>query len=593
MHKTIILAALTSGALIARSGSLPPGPPAQDARTVAFLNVNVISMDRDTTLPRHTVVVRDDRIVGLQPAGDALVPRHALRIDGTGRFLMPGLIDMHVHLDDTADFIPYVAHGITTVRNMRGAAIHLAWRRRIATGELIAPSLFTTGPFLANLGSAAEATRAVTEQKRAGYQYLKVHGDIERRAYQRLVAEGRRHGLPVVGHLPRNLPYEEVLQAKPLSIDHAEEFLYTVFAGRGYSDSLAGVTASRTVAAGIAVTPTLVAYRHIVDQVARDDHLLKQPALRFVAPIYRVLWQPENNPYARRSPPTDVERIETEYRWLQDMVRALDAAGVVLLLGTDAMIQSVIPGESAHEELELLVAAGLSPYRALRAATRDAAVVLGEAGTIGTVTVGKRADLLLLNRNPLVDVTATRDIAGVALRGRWLAGAQLATLMENLSARYVADSTAVEELLKAGLEDAIGHSAGGRPMWSGTRLRLLDYRLAEQVAQLVEQVGTDSVYQHLRRVTPGGAVMPSEGSVNRMGYHRLRTGRIAAGIAVFRLNTFMYPASSNVWDSLGEALLVAGDTTGAAESYSRAVSLDPGNQNAIGVLQRIRRSERR
>jgi imidazolonepropionase-like amidohydrolase len=396
---------------------LPAGPLA--VGLMAFERVNVVRMDRDTVLHDQTVVVRDGRIEQMGPAATAPAPAGAFRIDGRGRYLMPALADMHVQLSPNSwrirrELALYVAHGVTMVRNLDGRSPHLRWRERVRRGEALGPMIVTCGPPIASdtslvgrsddlLGNrvAALGTNVermlrdrrpvvsirpeVMDQRRAGYDCIAVDSpsDWTPARYDALVAAARATSLPLTGDLARNLPLHENLRGRTTA-DRFDAYLRAQLTPDVYSgepaarDGVARDVARRTRAAGVAVSTRLFG-------AASADR-----------------------PLMRR------------------LVRALAAEDATLLLATEATLRSrVVPGASAHHELRELVAAGLTAFQALRTATANAALVLGVSGDFGIVVPGARADLLLLDGNPLEDVGNTERLAGVMVRGRWLPAAEL------------------------------------------------------------------------------------------------------------------------------------------------------------------------
>jgi urease alpha subunit len=204
--------------VLAGIGVLMPGPVGAQTtpdRPIAFVNVNVVPMDRERILPNHTVIIRDGLIAEIGPAARVNAPAGVTVIDGAGKYLMPGLADMHVHMAGSRDIQLallklYVANGVTTILNARGAPEHLALRAEIARGEVFGPTLLTVGPYVNEpfFTTPDEVERAVVEQKRAGYDFIKMHGDLSREAYARLMAVGRREGIRIIGHAPRTLGLE-------------------------------------------------------------------------------------------------------------------------------------------------------------------------------------------------------------------------------------------------------------------------------------------------------------------------------------------------------------------------------------------------
>jgi imidazolonepropionase-like amidohydrolase len=418
--------------------------PAGDPGHTAFVNVTVVPMERDGTSPGQTVVVRDGRIAAIGPAERIEVPANARRISGTGKYLLPGLVDAHFHLqsneEDRRLLRLLVANGVTAILNLYGTPSILDLRERLASGEVVGPTIYTSGPYISDAPrwqpEAEEVERLVVEQKRAGYDLIKTHGDFSRDALRRLCAVAHREGMKIIGHAPRNLGVEPMFEEHMDAVAHAEEFIYSYFflGVPDLSQADANVRrkfleqaekrvpelAAAAGKAGIWVVPNLVAYTMIVEQGKNLASVLARPETKYLPPGLLAEWQPGTNRYDRRYTPEMAEHMAWRVRLLSTLTGAFRQAGVPMMAGTDAPIPGVMPGFSLHEELKLLVAAGLSPYEALRAATVNAAEFLGRSREFGTITVGARADLLLLDADPLRDVANTTRFAGVMVRGRWL-----------------------------------------------------------------------------------------------------------------------------------------------------------------------------
>ena len=373
------------GALIATSRIGTATPLSAQQATLAIEHVTVLPMDRDTALADHTVIVARDRIVWIGPSRTARVTSAALRVDGRRRYLIPGLADMHVHLDRGVEELPlYVAAGLTTVRNMRGRPEHLEWRARVAAGSLVGPSIFTSGPTLAGprlfdrgrgfvgVRTPQDAERVARDQARVGYDMIKVHSRLTVPAYQRLLAVARDARIPVVGHLIPEVGLARSLAAGQVSLEHLGVELVDGDASRLDEGA-------RAIARSGAWVGTIVSTRD-----------------------------------GRCGPPTEMQRR---------VVASLRRANVKLLAATDAGLESMDPGTSLHCELATLVRAGLTPYEALVAATRNAGdfarMHLKPQMSFGTVAVGSRADLVLLSADPRRDISAVARPVGTVLRGVW------------------------------------------------------------------------------------------------------------------------------------------------------------------------------
>jgi imidazolonepropionase-like amidohydrolase len=390
----------------------------QDSVT-AFINVSVVPMDRERVLAGQTVLVQGDRITAIGPAGTVTVPANALRIDGQGKFLIPGLADMHSHAAGSqgpSALAAYLASGVTTIRIMEGGPSELALREQVKTGALLGPTIYTAGRQITSLPSPEMAVKIVEQYKADGYDFIKMRNpQVTLEVLDSFVAAARRADLPFGGHVPRgDVTLERWLAARPTSIEHLDTYWSTwlkaseAYRGVGsfvtimegienggitFKDSALAAVAAATQRAGVWNVPTSVVYHNPI--LARQQEM----------------------------PPAAQQRFEALFKRI---VKTLHEAGAGLLVGTDAVIApGVSPGPSVHTELQLLVAAGLTPYQALAAGTRNAAVFFGTLAQTGTVDVGKRADLVLLNGHPLEDIRNTARPAGVMVGGRWLSRAAL------------------------------------------------------------------------------------------------------------------------------------------------------------------------
>jgi hypothetical protein len=440
-----------------------PCPPQEPARPVlAIEHVTVLPMDAERRLADHTALVSDGRIAALGPAAEVSVPEGALRIDGSGRFLMPGLADMHVHVWDENDLYLFVACGVTTVRNMFGSQLQLGWRERIAHDELVGPRIYTAGPIIDGpnpvwpgsvaLTDPADAAKIVEEQKAAGYDFLKPYSKLSAECYEALAIAAEAEGMRMMGHVPNVLGLVDVLEAGQLTIEHLDGWAEAALGGgsraQGASlldDHLAWPKATdeelATVAracksAGAWNCPTLV----VLDKWrkgAEADALLARPEMRFVSPAIKGFWSPSSPMnYLQRLPEEVLTAVHAAAPHRARAVAALRDAGAGILLGTDMGNPYVTAGWALHEELANLVAAGLTPYQALRAGTADAASCMGDGDEWGTIAVGQRADLVLLEADPLDDVANAAKRAGVVLHGRWMPRDEIERELESRAVRF-------------------------------------------------------------------------------------------------------------------------------------------------------------
>jgi imidazolonepropionase-like amidohydrolase len=421
------------------------GEPARPA-PLAIVGATVIPLDSERRLADHTLLVENGRISALGPRGEVALPADAQVIDGTGRFLMPGLVDMHVHAWAESDLTLFLVHGVTTVRNLFGSPMHLAWREQVASGARVAPTIVTAGPIVDGrppnwpnslvVTTPEEARSAVALHVEAGYDFIKVYNRLPADAYAALVEEAALAGLPVDGHVPRAVGLEGVLAAKQRVIEHLTGYGIVV-AKPGVVSGTSGLDdnvgwqhiddanlaklVESTKAAGTWNCPTFVVFQKWLEP--RDfERELGMAHMRYAPPFTIQLWRQMNSGLTTEMRVAGRDSIPGRMRF----VKALSDAGGRVLVGTDMGNPLVLAGYSLHEELANFVAAGLTPYRALVAATRSPAECLGQAGEFGTLAVGLRADMLLLHHDPLLDVDNARDPVGVVARGRWLDRADLA-----------------------------------------------------------------------------------------------------------------------------------------------------------------------
>jgi len=428
----------------------PPCDGAQAEAVTAFVDVTVIPLDRERRLPGQTVLVRGDRIVEIGPVARVKVPDGGVRVDGRGKFLIPGIAEMHAHIpggqasDEVVErtLFMYVAGGITTIRGMLGHPRHLELRARAARGELLSPTIYTSGPsFNGNsIPNAEAAAKAVKEQKAAGYDLLKIHPGVGREAFDTLAAVARRAGIPFAGHVPEAVGITRALEARYSTIDHLDGYIegmlregssltadQSAFFGLNFGEQLDESKLAPLVAAtkraGVWNVPTQVLLENlIVGGTSRE--LMQRPEMRYVARQTLAQWAEVKDGMLSESGST-AESARRTIEMRRRLIKALHDAGAGLLLGSDAPQIFNVPGFSTHRELESLVASGLTPYQALETGTRNVARFFGTLKETGTIERGKRADFILLDADPLADIRNTTRRSGVMVRGRWLPQAEI------------------------------------------------------------------------------------------------------------------------------------------------------------------------
>lgn len=409
----------------------------------AFVGVTVVPMDRERLLPDQTVLVAEGLITGIGPSAEVAVPPDATRIDGRGKFLMPGLAEMHAHIPGSGNrryaenvLYLYVANGVTTIRGMAGDPLHLELRERIATGRLPGPTIYAAAPGISgdNAPTPADAERAVGARLEDGYDLLKVF-EMPVDSYEQMARTAHELGIPFAGHVPEAVGLVGALDAGQASIDHLDR--YVEFLAPGYRDmpgrrpgffgsglvdiadtSRIPEAVERTLAAGTFNVPTLSLVEHLASP-EHPEQMIQRPEMLYMPKDTLDRWVQAKKDYAARQDfqPEAAARL-VEIR--RELVKALHEAGAPIALGSDAPQFFNVPGFSIHYEMAMMAAAGLTPYEVLVTGTRNPAAYFGTPEAFGTVQPGRRADLILLEANPLQDLANVQRRVGVMARGHWL-----------------------------------------------------------------------------------------------------------------------------------------------------------------------------
>lgn len=463
----------------------------EEAGDLAFVDVTVIDGTGAPPRPERTVVIRDGRIAAVG-GPDTPVPDGISTVDASGQFLIPGLWDTHVHPDDPEIwelidppahlrdvFMPnFVAWGVTSVRDTGGRwSVLQDWRRRIRAGELVGPRIVAGGPLVDGpqpswpgsvaVDGPARGRAAVDSLAATGVDFIKVYSGLPRDAFLAIVERAHERGLQVVGHVPNAVSLEEalasgmddqhhllqvpqtfadwpgllaLLDSAGIGSDHPRRRVEAArLAEERYDTAAARDYFGRMARVGVWSTPTLVVWRR--NAFYEPDDPSVTPLLRYVPDYLRTWWTPEVNVHLRNRTPESIETLRTYYRIWMRAAGDAHRAGVRIMAGSDTGGNPhLVPGFSLHEELALLVEAGLSPMDALRTATSNPAEFMGLGEDLGTVEPGKVADLVLLAADPLADIRNTRTVAGVVQGGRYMDREALDALLEEIRAAAAVSS---------------------------------------------------------------------------------------------------------------------------------------------------------
>jgi len=426
------------------------------AESTAIVNVNVIPMTSEQVVPSQTVVVVDGLITEIGGAGDTSVPDDAVIVDGTDRYLMPGIVEMHGHVPGRTSgnlervLTLYVANGVTTVRGMLGQPSHLQLRQDLLDQKILGPRLVTSGPSFngRSVSSVEHGVDMVAAQLAAGYDFLKIHPGLSLDEFNAVAAEANRLGIPFAGHVPEDVGVERALDAGIATIDHLDGYMQSLLpANDDPSGGLSGFfgvfiadqadltkinsIAEATAAAGVWNVPTESLFEHVTLSSPGPDEMARRPEMRYM-PVETVeQWKGAKRQVindGNYSADTAAHAVEIRRK----LILALSKAGAGLLLGSDSPQIFNVPGYALHHELEYLVQAGLTPFEALQTGTVNPARFFAAEQKFGSVQTGLQADLILLDANPLDDISNSRRIHGVMVRGQWLSRKLLSEKLHEL-----------------------------------------------------------------------------------------------------------------------------------------------------------------
>ena len=573
----------------------PTNPQATKSTNLLFTHVTIIDVTDGSPQRDMSVFIVGDRISKIEATDKFPAPQNVKTIDAAGKFLIPGLWDMHVHPHSPQDANLFIANGITGIRIMWGGREDFASRKEREAGTLLAPHMYIASPLIdgpkpfwpgsVSVSTEAEARAVVDKAKAMGADFVKVYSLLPREEFLAIADEAGKQNIPFAGHVPMSVSAQEASDAGMKSIEHLtgvmqacstlsaelnkaseadlEEHIRTgnhLFEGprvHALREQMFATCDPENATElfdvfkrnGTWQTPTLTLWRMFSS--INDASFVNNPALRFVAFRERQSW--DQAAVSKNSVEVNAALSKSEFQKDLQLVGAMQKAGVGILAGTDTGNPYCIPGFALHDELQLLVQAGLTPLQALQAATTNPARFIGNETDFGAVKPGKLANLVLLDANPLDNIANTTKIRAVVLDGRFFDRAALDAMLANVAA--LANRKPIGDVLFGTIQKDGIHAA------------------VDQYHRLV--------------ATQHDGYDVSENELVSLGYRLLHMRKITDAIEIFKLGVEAYPQSYNTYDSLAEAYMDHGDRDIAIQNYRKSLDLNPANTNATKMLQKL------
>jgi len=440
------LFAFISGLTIAILTSCQPELDRDYSNDYAFTHVNILPMNQEGVLEDYHVWIQEDTIYKIAPADELTLPEDVIEIEGKGKYLIPGLAEMHAHIPvprgerDSLVYetlFLYVANGITTIRGMLGDPFHLELRGTSINGN--------------SCPDTATADSLVRAHKKAGYDFLKLHPGLKKEVFDEIVATAKEVDIPYAGHVSLDVGIRHALKNDYASIDHVDGYVEGLvpddsglpndangFFGFAFTDvadrSMIEELAALTVEQGVAVVPTQSMIERWTSPQAADS-MISQPEMSYMHPNTLKGWK-EAHIGLQNTGYYSPKRYQRFIQLRRDIIQALHNKGALLMLGSDAPQVYNVPGFSIHHELEAIHQSGLSTYETLQTGTLNPAIYFDQQGVFGTVEQGASADLILLPSNPLDDLKILRRHEGVMVRGTWLPRSMIERQLDIIAEGY-------------------------------------------------------------------------------------------------------------------------------------------------------------
>ena len=549
---------------------------------LVIANVNLIDVETGRVLPHQFIAIDADTITAIYTEGPEFTANTKI-VDGNDKYLIPGLWDMHVHHNwNYKDTNPlHIANGIVGVREMWGNMyVHDKIEKGIENGTMDVPEVYTGSiiidgtpqvwPGSIEVANAEEAREVALEQIESGVDFLKVYSNLSKESFDAIADVANEKGIPFAGHVPESVTIQYAAKKGMVSAEHFYgmsygssahlDSLHTAGAKEGdilpllldsFSQEQFDATCKVLVEEELWLSPTLVTNRGYAYRT--DPTFVKDERLKYMADYMLGGWFPDttklNNPEAK----SWIESIQREYNFWRMRVGEMQKKGVRFIAGSDYPNPFCFPGFSLHDEIELFVEGGMSPLAALQTATLNPAIFMEKEAEYGTIATGKKASLVLLEKNPLEEIGNTRTINAVILRGKPFMKADLEAMLEAVLTRKETPSF-------------------------GTWLR-------GSIEQNGIEVAMDSLDLLLALKEPPYRL--EEMDLNYLGYQLMDKENLENALRVFHKNTLLFPEEFNVYDSYGEVLLMDGQLEKAKENYKKAIEINPYYPNAQVMIDSI------
>jgi imidazolonepropionase-like amidohydrolase len=573
----------------------PTIPQATKSGDIILTHLTIIDVTGGPPQHDMVVVIAGNRISEIEATNKFSVPPNSRVIDATGKFLIPGLWDMHVHPHSPQDASLFIANGITGIRIMWGDRDDFESRKARDAGKLLAPHMYIASPLIdgpepywpgsVSVSTEAEARAVVDKAKAMGADFIKVYSFLPREEFLAIADESKKQNISFAGHVPMSVSAQEASNAGMKSIEHltgVTQACSTLSAELNKASEADLEEHNRTdqhlfegprihamheqmfatcnpekasdlydvfKRNGTWQVPTLTLWRMFSS--INDASFVNNPQLRFVSIRERQRW--DQATVAEQSTDVNVAISKSDFQKYLQLVAAMQKASVGILAGTDTGNPYCIPGFALHDELQLLVQAGLTPLQALQAATTNPARFIANENDYGAVKPGKLANLVLLDGNPLDNIANTTKIRAVILDGKFLDRPSLDAMLDSVAA--VSSRKPIGDVLFATIQ-------------------------ASGIQAAVDQ------YHQLAATQHDGYDF-SENEFVTLGYRLLHLKKITDAIEIFKLSVEAYPQSYNTYDSLAEAYMDHGDRDLAIQNYRKSLELNPANANGAKMLQKL------